>query len=278
MNESLLKFARTFLFVPASRPDRYGKALASAADAVVFDLEDAVAAADKDDARRALIEAWAQLSAVGKGVMIRISSPDSSEGQKDLQMLAQLQSTPGIMVAKAESGDTLRQVRAACSDAPLIPLVESARGYQALADIAGAEGVVRLAVGHIDFMAETGIQCSENQIELLPLRFAVTMQSALHRLAGPVDGVTVEINDAGKVRADALMARRMGFRGKLCIHPRQVAEVRAVFTPSEEEVDWARRVIEGSERSGGAAFQLDGQMVDMPVVIQAQRILEYARG
>lgn len=278
MNESLLKFARTFLFVPASRPDRYGKALASAADAVVFDLEDAVAAADKDDARRALIEAWAQLSAVGKGVMIRISSPDSSEGQKDLQMLAQLQSTPGIMVAKAESGDTLRQVRAACSDAPLIPLVESARGYQALADIAGAEGVVRLAVGHIDFMAETGIQCSENQIELLPLRFAVTMQSALHRLAGPVDGVTVEINDAGKVRADALMARRMGFRGKLCIHPRQVAEVRAVFTPSEEEVDWARRVIEGNERSGGAAFQLDGQMVDMPVVIQAQRILEYARG
>jgi citrate lyase subunit beta/citryl-CoA lyase len=154
-----------------------------------------------------------------------------------------------------------------------VPLVESAAGWAALAEIAAAPAVVRLAVGHLDFMADTGIQCSEDEAELLPLRFAVTMQSRLCRLAPAIDGVTARFDDDERLRRDTRRALALGFGAKLCIHPRQVGVVHAALRPSAEEIAWARRVVAADAAAAGAAVQLDGRMVDAPVVLQARRVL-----
>ena len=132
-------------------------------------------------------------------------------------------------------------------------------------------------IGHIDFMADTGIQCSAGEPELASLRFAVAMATRLNRLAPAVDGVTVAIDDEAKLREDTARALRFGFGAKLCIHPRQVAIVHDVMAPSADDIDWAQRVIAADAAAGGAATQVDGRMVDLPVVLQARRTLARAR-
>lgn len=266
--------ARTFLFVPGNRPERYIKAVNSAADAVVLDLEDAVPSDQKSEARRAITGEWASLQAQKKPVVVRINGPQLDAGREDLQWLSELNFCPVVMVAKANGADTLRLVGEVRPDAWLMPLIESAEGYARLGEIASVQNVLRLVLGHIDFMADAGIQCATDQRELDPLRFSMAMQTRLHGLSSPVDGVTVDIDDDALLRADTSRALRFGFGGKLCIHPRQIEAVHAAFAPTPEDVDWAQRVLEGNRQAGGAAFQLDGQMVDAPVVIQAQRILE----
>ena len=135
----------------------------------------------------------------------------------------------------------------------------------------------RLVIGHIDFMADTGIQCSAGEPELAPLRFAVAMATRLHRLAPAVDGVTVAVDDEAQLRVDTQRALRFGFGAKLCIHPRQVAIVHDAMAPSADDMDWARRVVAADATAGGAATQVDGRMVDLPVVLQAHRTLARAR-
>jgi len=268
-----LAVARSFLFVPANRPERFSKALTSSADAVVLDLEDSVPPEDKVMAREAIVREWAKVHTYAKQVVVRINPPQSDIGSEDLRWIVGLQPSPAIMVAKADSASTLTQVREAVPDAPLLPLIESAEGYARLSEIAAETNVVRLVVGHIDFMVDTGIQCSEDQCELNSLRFSVAIQTRLHHLASPVDGVTVNVDDEVLLRADTRRALCFGFGAKLCIHPRQVEAVHAALAPSATELHWARRVIEGSLVAGGAAFKLDGRMVDAPVVLQAQRTL-----
>jgi citrate lyase subunit beta/citryl-CoA lyase len=155
----------------------------------------------------------------------------------------------------------------------VLPLVETAAGFYAVRALAAAPGVLRLAVGHIDFMADVGMSCDEQEHELVPLRFAVAMATRWGQLASAIDGVTVQTTDEQRLRNDTLRARRFGFGAKLCIHPRQVTVVHEALAPTELELDWARRVIAADEASGGAAVQLDGRMVDLPVVLQARRTL-----
>lgn len=269
--------ARSFLFVPANRPERLAKALSSSADAVVLDLEDSVPPQDKARAREAVARQWATVSSQSQSIVIRINPPQSEAGVADLAWLVKLKPCPVIMVAKADSASTLEQVHAICPGAPLLPLIESAQGYARLAEIAAAANVVRLVVGHIDFMVDIGIRCSSDQRELEALRFAVAIQTRLNNLAAAVDGVTVDVDDQELLRTDSLRALSFGFGAKLCIHPRQVETVHAAFAPSEAEVHWARRVLEGNRTAGGAAFKLDGRMVDVPVVLQAQRTLDRVR-
>ena len=136
--------------------------------------------------------------------------------------------------------------------------------------------MLRLVVGHIDFMADTGLQCSDDERELIPLRFAVAMATRLGALAPAVDGVTVGIDDDERLREDTRRALRFGFGAKLCIHPRQVAIVHEAMMPSAAELRWAERVIAADAAARGAAVQLDGRMVDLPVVLQARRTLARA--
>lgn len=268
-----LASARSFLFVPGNRPDRFSKALQSGADAVVIDLEDAVPAADKAAAREAIGARWAELKQQAASLVLRMNPADTPLGCEDLEWLAGLGAPAAVMVPKAESPEALAQVAARLPGTAILPLVESAAGYAAVDALAGAPQVLRLVVGHIDFMADTGLRCSEGEPELLPLRFAVTIATRLRQLAPAVDGVTVDIANDALLRADTQRALNLGFGAKLCIHPRQVAVVHGALLPSAEEVAWAERVLAADAASGGAAVQLDGKMVDLPVVLQARRTM-----
>ncbi|HRH89061.1 MAG TPA: CoA ester lyase [Rubrivivax sp.] len=274
-NDALAQ-ARSLLFVPGNRPERFLKAAQSGADAVVLDLEDAVPLAQKDAARDAIGQQWAQLLALQVPLVVRINAADSAAWPADLAALARLPQLAAVMVPKAESAETLRQAHHALAGVALLPLIESAAGYDALAPIAAAPGVLRLVLGHIDFMADTGLQCSDDERELAPLRFAIAMATRRQRLAPAIDGVTVAIDDAQRLREDTQGALRFGFGAKLCIHPRQVAGVHEALAPSAAELDWARRVVAADAAAAGAAVQLDGRMVDAPVVLQARRVLARA--
>ncbi|HSV60516.1 MAG TPA: CoA ester lyase [Variovorax sp.] len=275
---SPLASARSLLFVPGNRPERFIKALHSGADAVVLDLEDSVPLGDKQVARDAIAKAWPELQAAGVPLVLRINALQSATGEEDLQWLAGLAPPAGVMLPKAESAAALQRARAVLPGVPLLPLIESAAGYAALPEIAAAPGVLRLVVGHIDFMADLGMQCSEDERELAPLRFAVAVATRLNSLAPAVDGVTAAIDDAQRLAEDTRRALRLGFGAKLCIHPKQVPVVHEALAPSEDELAWARRVIAADAAANSSAVQLDGRMVDLPVVLQARRTLARARG
>lgn len=271
--KNLLAAARTFLFVPGNRAERFEKAVRSGADAIVLDLEDSVPVGEKSLARDAIGGAWSALQAHGVPLVVRVNALHQPTGQDDLHCLSHLHGLAGVMVPKAESASALADVRAALPMTPILPLIESAAGHANVTAIAGVEGVLRLVVGHIDFMADTGLQCSEDELELAPLRFAVAMATRCGQLAPAVDGVTVAIADDDRLRQDTRRALRFGFGGKLCIHPRQIDIVHQTLAPTAEELLWARRVMEADAKSGGAAIQLDGRMIDFPVVSQARRVL-----
>ncbi|HEY0336466.1 MAG TPA: aldolase/citrate lyase family protein, partial [Burkholderiales bacterium] len=136
-------------------------------------------------------------------------------------------------------------------------------------------GVQRLVFGSIDFQLDLGI--TGEREELLYFRSGVVIASKLAQLQPPVDGVTVDIDDVARVREDTLYAKRLGFGGKLCIHPKQIAPVNDCFYPNADEVAWAQRVVDAAGAAEGGAVQVDGKMVDTPVLIKAQEILRECR-
>ena len=268
--------ARSFLFVPGNRPERFAKAVGSGADAVVLDLEDSVPPAEKAAARRAIAAHWRELTLPGVPLVVRINAEESVDWPGDLALIGELEGLAAVMVPKAERPETLGRLHAMHGGLPVLPLIETAAGLHAVRALAAAVGVLRLAVGHIDFMADVGMACDDEQSELVPLRFAVALATREAHLASAIDGVTVQTSDEPRLRRDTLRACRFGFGAKLCIHPRQVAVVHEALAPTDAEIDWARRVIAAEEAAAGAAVQLDGRMVDLPVVLQARRTL--ARG
>ncbi|MFC6307301.1 HpcH/HpaI aldolase/citrate lyase family protein [Paraburkholderia dipogonis] len=270
-----IREARTFLFVPGNRPERFSKAAASAADVIVLDLEDSVPPQDKEAAREAIAAALPALIEQ-RTVMIRINALRTDVGRADVAWAATHGHGVAIMVSKADDAGDLVAALARLPRCPLMPLIESVDGYAGLDNIAQVAGVARLSLGTIDFMVDADMQCDAQETQLAPLRFATAMASRRYGLAGPVDGVTVNVSDIAHLTEDTMRALRFGFGGKLCIHPAQIGPVHAALSPSRTELDWARRVIDMDQRSGGAAVQLDGRMVDAPVVAQARRLLARA--
>ncbi len=260
---------RTLLFVPGHRADRFDKALAAGADAVIIDLEDAVAPADKPAAREAL-RAWLNPA---RPVIVRINSAETPWFADDLALCG-LPGVAAVMVPKAESADTIAQVMAAGAHGAL-PLIESGAGFAAVNAIAAAPGVRCLAFGSIDIQVDLGMRDALED-ELLPFRLGIVLASRLAGIGAPLDGVSTAIDDADRLHADVLRARRLGFGGKLCIHPKQVAGVHRGFAPAPEEVAWAQRVLQASAAAGGAAVAVDGKMVDVPVIKRAEAILREA--
>lgn len=272
-----LQSARSFLFVPASRPDRIAKALASAADCVIVDLEDAVAAPDKPGARVRLVEALHSLQPTHlTRLLVRINGCDTEWHETDLRALAPWCSRGigGVMVPKSESAGALQGVALALgARASLLPLVESLAGVDALDLIARAKQVVRLAFGNLDFQLDLGMKCAPGEPELAAVRFAIVAASRRNGLPAPVDGVTVDLSEASRLESDALDSRGFGFGAKLCIHPAQIPLVNRAFSPSAAELEWARRVVAAARASGGEAVSVDGKMVDVPVIRLAERTL-----
>lgn len=262
--------ARSLLFVPGSRPDRFDKAMAAGAHVVVIDLEDAVAPGDKDRAREA-VASWLDPR---REVVVRINGAETPWFRDDLSMCGRA-GVAAVMLPKAERPGDIAALRDAGA-AAVLPLIESAAGLAALASIAGAPGVQRLAFGSIDFQVDLGMRDALED-ELLFFRSQLVLASRLAGLQAPVDGVSTAIDDAERLRDDVLRARRLGFGGKLCIHPRQVAGVNRYFAPSEAERDWAQRVLDAATASRGAAVAVDGKMVDRPVILRAQAILDEAK-
>ena len=259
--------ARSYLFVPADRPERFAKAQASGADAVIIDLEDAVAPHAKATAREALAN-W--LDTDQRPVVVRVNGVDTPWFADDLA-LATRPNVTAVMLPKAERADDLARVRAAVPSVALLPLVETADGIDRVREIAVAAGVQRLAFGSIDLQHDLGI--GGDGEELLMFRSQLVLASRLAQLAPPVDGVSIAIDDRIALQADAQRARRLGFGGKLCIHPRQVAPVNEAFTPAASEIAWAQRVVAAAAHAEGAAVAVDGQMVDKPVLLRAQALL-----
>ena len=206
-------------------------------------------------------------------LVIRINSPETQWGLEDLDFFQGLDGLNGVMVPKCESSSSLNRVSEDFIGVPLLPIIESAAGYLALPEIAKTANVSRLVVGHIDFLADSGMLCSEDQLELNSLRFQVAMCSRVGGLAPAIDGVTVSVDDVELIRADAERSIRFGFGGKLCIHPKQISIVHEILAPSADQISWANKVIDAMEISGGAAVQLDGKMIDLPVLLQAKRLL-----
>ncbi len=274
---SSLARARSFLFVPANRPERYAKALASGADAAIIDLEDAVAPVDKTAARQMLARAWHDLSATQRGrVLVRLNASGTAWHGDDLALLGTL-GVVGVLLPKAESAADLARVAAAMGPAcALLPMIESVAGLDVVDALARSPQVLRLVFGNLDFQADAGMACGPDESELTAVRLALVLASRRAGLAAPVDGVTSNTNstDAGaQVQLDAQRSRRCGFGAKLCIHPAQVALVNAALGPTAAELEWARRVLEKNRSVGGGVFSLDGRMVDAPVLRLAQRML-----
>ncbi len=262
-----MQIPRSYLFVPGNRPERFPKACASGADAVIVDLEDAVPPAEKPSARASL-GGW--LSAASP-VFVRVNAADTEWFRDDLAICSR-SGVAGLILPKAERiEDVQHLVEHSNLGTPILLLVESAQGFQNASALARAPQVQRLVFGSLDIQLDLGMSAEEE--ELLYFRTQIALISRLAGIAPPVDGVTTAIDDQDRLREDTLRAKRLGFGGKLCIHPKQVALVNMCFAPSVEEIAWATRVVEAAAAAHGAAISLDGKMVDRPVIARAEAIL-----
>lgn len=262
--------ARSWLFVPATRPERFAKAAASGADLVVVDLEDAVPAGDKE-AARASAASW--LGGEGQGV-VRVNPAASPHHAEDVAALTGLPGLRAVLVPMADSVEVLGGLRERLGpDVALVAQVETAAGLVRAAELAAAPGVVRLALGHLDFALDVDAAPESDTVQHARATLVVASRAA--GAAAPVDSVTTDLDDDRATVRDATRARGLGFTGKLCIHPRQVAPVNEAMSPTAEEVAWAERVLAAG--GGGGAVRVDGQMVDPPVVSRAERIMTRAR-
>ncbi|HIC7214696.1 HpcH/HpaI aldolase/citrate lyase family protein [Burkholderia stabilis] len=272
--------ARSFLFVPATRPERIAKALDSAADCIVIDLEDAVAMDAKDAARAQLAQHLPLLTPEQRArTVVRVNAVGTPWHDADIALLRDW-APQGVvvMLPKAEDADALRRVAQQLGDAArIVALIESLAGLDAADALARDPQVARLAFGHLDFQLDLGMRASAEEPELAFARNALVAASRRARLPAPIDGVTVRTDDAERLAADARRARAFGFSGKLCIHPAQVAGVNDALGYSDDEHAWARRVIDEAGKHGGAVFSLDGRMVDLPVIRAAEAIVASVR-
>ncbi|HUH41162.1 MAG TPA: CoA ester lyase [Castellaniella sp.] len=268
------KIMRTALFVPAIRPDRLPKALASGADAVIVDLEDSVPPDEKTTARRHLAAFAA--AHPDERFMVRINDGTTVWFDEDLRLCRELPNVVGIVLPKAEAARHVHIVSGAGK--PLMPVIESAAGLRNLDGIASAAGVWCLSFGILDLMLEFGTRPdTEGAARILDqVRYQILLHSSMNKLRPPLDAVHADFSDLDGLASRVAVARDMGFAGMLCIHPRQIPVVHQAFQPSAHELDWARRVLAKAEHSRSQAFRVDGQMVDLPLIERARRLL--ARG
>lgn len=279
---------RSLLFVPANDQRKVAKALASGADAVILDLEDAVAESEKA-AARARVTPVLRETRHGR-CYVRVNSLDTRHALNDVLSVVG-PGLDGIMLPKVESAEALQttdwllrqleqQRSLPAGRVDLLPLIETTRGIVNLERLAGAASRVRrLAFGAADFAADLGIDWATGDGELMHARRQLVMHSRAAGLEQPIDAPSLEVRDLEQVREAALRARAAGFQGKLCIHPAQVAICREVFAPTPPELAWARRVVAAfadAERQGIAAVTLDGRLVDYAVVARARRMLAAA--
>ncbi len=279
----LVAHATTLLFVPGDRPERFAKAVASGADLVILDLEDAVAPDNKVDALAHVVDALTNDPLTNADstsgapahvrAIVRVNAHSRYLGA-ELAALSSLVATPnhgllGIMLPKTELPDEAETVYRMLG-LPVIALIETAAGVANALEIARAEGVERLAFGAVDFARDLD---ATDPVVFDFARAQIVIASRAAGLVGPIDSPCVSIDEAVIVEAEAVRAAGFGFTGKMCIHPSQIAPANAGFAPTAAQIAWAERVVSLE----GGATSLDGEMVDKPIVDRAKRILERAK-
>lgn len=277
---------RCFLFFPGFRPELLSKAVAAGADGVCADLEDAVGPDRKDAARQSVVgllqdEAGAHLEAPGSPcVIVRVNEPTTPAGMRDLEALAGLRRPPDALIipkirAPAEVARVAEALQESGPSTLLIPLVETARALAEVEEIAAsASAVAALMIGGHDLAVELGARPGWE-----PLLYARSRLVHAAALAGvpALDMPSLDVGDGDGLRGEARRSRDLGFSGKAAIHPEQVAPIQEVFSPSPDELERARRIVEAYRASDGDAVLLDGRLVDRPVLEAARRTLARAR-
>jgi citrate lyase beta subunit len=263
--------ARSLLFAPGSDRRKLEGALGSDADIVVAVLEDSVAPAEKDRARALVVEMLAQRPEE-RAVIVRTNAAPSPWFEADLAAIEGLE-LAAVMLPKASP-----EAVAALGDigVPVVALVETAIGIRSAFEIASSPHVVALALGAADLGAELWLEPRPDGQEIAYARSKLVVDSGAARVRPPFDGVQLAITDDDALEAESLLARSLGFRGKLCIHPRQVPIVNRAFSPTSEEIEWATAVIaayDEAQAEGRGALALDGAMVDQALVQRAKRII-----
>lgn len=287
MNGEHRRILRTLLFIPGNKENMLANAVGLGADAVILDLEDAVPAEEKGTARRLAAQYLPRLAKTGgPSVLVRVNSLSSGYLETDLQQIVQ-PGLDGICLPKVESASDIRQLdflvekaenvgRLGQGSLRILPLIESARGVIATHEIATASSrMLAVALGAEDLTLDLGVQRTAEGTELLYARSALVMGATAAGIP-PIDAVYPDVSDEEGLIHEARLGRQLGFRGKLVIHPRQVDPVNAAFSPSQDEVEWAKRVLRAFQKavdSGNGVVLLDGKMIDRPVVLKAKRIL-----
>lgn len=276
---------RSLLFVPGTRPDRFEKALAAGADAVVFDMEDSVGADQKDQARANIAEFLAGPRSGSSSRLIRLNPVLTAFGAEDLAFFQGRSGFDGVLLPKVETPQVLETAARALGGAvsgaspPLLPLLESPRAVLRAFEIASANApVAALLLGAEDFSAALGVVRTLDGEELVVARGQIAMAAAAVG-AEAIDAVFTRLDDEEGLRRDCARARSVGFLGKMAIHPRQVAAINEVFTPSAAEVERAQRLIAAYEEAlarGEGVTRLGGEMVELPMVLRARRLLALA--
>jgi citrate lyase subunit beta / citryl-CoA lyase len=276
---------RSLLFAPGNHARRVEKALSLDTDAVILDLEDAVAIAGKS-ATRAVVAAALEQPRQGL-LYVRVNAVDTEFCYGDLVAIVQ-PGLDGIILPKVESaaglatidwllGQLERDRGLSPGAIDLIPIIETARGVQQIdAILATGSRVRRVAFGAGDFTLDVGMAWSRGEAELAHARAVIVTASRASGIDAPLDTVWVDLTDPEGLEASARTALAHGFQGKMCIHPDQIAVVNGVFTPSDAEIAFAERVVAAfaaAEAAGNAAIQLDGKFIDYPIVYRAQRVL-----
>ncbi|MDR6167900.1 citrate lyase subunit beta/citryl-CoA lyase [Microbacterium paludicola] len=271
------------LYAPADRPERFEKALNAGADAVIVDLEDAVAPSRKASARASLTEfaeAWASRGAAAPAVQVRVNARGARTHDEDVAAVADLPAAFGIRLPKTQSADDVAAVRAAAPGREIHALLESALAIERAFEIAQA-GVASVAVGEADLRAEIGVPAGrEGEPGLAWSRARVVNAVAAAGLPLPLMAVWADVADLEGLEASCRVGRALGYAGRTAIHPRQIEVIRRVFTPDADEVERARRIVERvrtAAADGKGAFVLDdGTFIDIAMVKAAQRILDAA--
>jgi citrate lyase subunit beta/citryl-CoA lyase len=277
---------RSFLFAPGNHPRRVEKALTLDADAVILDLEDAVAIAEKPATRETVVAAYGEKRT---GLLyVRVNAADTEFCHGDLTAIVHA-GLDGIILPKVESAATIQTIDWLLNNLErergltpgaidLIPIIETARGVRDIDAILGAGTRVKhCAFGAGDFTLDVNMRWSRDESELAYARARIVTGSRAAGIEAPLDTVWVDLQDEEGLEASTRLALGLGFQGKMCIHPNQVPVVNRVFTPTNAEIDFAERVVAAfaeAEKQGSAAIQLDGKFIDYPIVYRAQRTLD----
>ena len=295
MDSQPVKMYRTLLFAPGSRPELLAKAQLGDADAMIFDLEDSVPLNAKDEARKNIADALA--AGLKKPMFLRISNPRAGDFMADLQVLANASSlvnVAGIVLPKADDADDIQAVAKALKDVEakhnmqegtlsILPLIETCLGLRNGFDIAKASprviGMALASAEQGDFMVDLGGRWTPRSLALAYPRSKLVVDARAAGVQWLVDGVFMNLKDTDMLREECLIARELGFVGKMAIHPTQVDVMHTVFSPSELEVAYARGLIAAfrdGEARGVGAVKFEGMMVDYANVRLAERTLALA--